>query len=97
MKIGDTPSLRLLTPAEGTVAPRRAVEPPRATRSEPTEARFTEAGAFVGSLREEAAEYGVIGDVRPDFVEAMRAEIRAGRLGSPQDIERALDALMGEL
>lgn len=94
MKIGATPPLRLVTPADGVSQSRRGAEPPRA---EPAEARLTGAGAFVGSLRAEAAKHGVAGDVRPEVVEAMRAEIREGRLGTPEDIERALDALMEEL
>jgi hypothetical protein len=51
----------------------------------------------VSELRSKAAEHGIEGDVRPDVVADMKAEIKAGRLGSPADVERAIDALLQEL
>jgi len=54
-------------------------------------------GSYAGELRAEAARFGIEGEVRPGIVEQMRAEIAAGRLGTPADIERALDALLEEL
>ncbi len=34
---------------------------------------------------------------RPEVVESIRAEIAAGTFGGPDDIERTVDALLGEL
>jgi hypothetical protein len=54
-------------------------------------------GSVTSDLRAKAAEHGTQGDIRPDFVAEMKAEIEAGRLGSPADVERAIDALLQEL
>lgn len=51
---------------------------------------------FSQQLRE-AARTSPGGTVRADVVAEARADIAAGRLGSPADIERAIDALLREL
>ncbi|MDP2307125.1 MAG: hypothetical protein Q8P18_13960 [Pseudomonadota bacterium] len=78
--------------------------PPASTRTSATPAtaasdgaRFTQTGTLVSSLRREAAAYGVAGDIRPGVVEDMRREIAEGRLGTPEDLDRAVDAMLGEL
>lgn len=60
-------------------------------------ARFSRAGSMVSSLRQQAAAHGVAGDIRPGVVEDMRREIAEGRLGTPEDLDRAVDALLGSL
>ena len=93
MKVGPSP-LRIVPPSTTESAPRRATAP---AEGEPGRVALSGAATLTASLRAEAAEHGVHGDVRPGVVEAMRAEIREGRLGTPEDVERALDALMAEL
>lgn len=86
-----------------TPASRVAIEPvaPRATPAPRPAARdgatLSSAGSLVSELRAEAAAHGVEGDVRPDVVARMKAEIADGRLGTPEDVERAIDALLQEL
>lgn len=60
-------------------------------------ARFSETGSLVSALRREAAAHGVAGDIRPGVVEDMRREIAEGRLGTPEDLDRAVSAMLGEL
>ncbi|MES2640693.1 MAG: hypothetical protein V4850_14455 [Myxococcota bacterium] len=65
--------------------------------SDPDASRFSQAGSMVSSLRQQAAAHGVNGDIRPGVVEDMRREIAEGRLGTPEDLDRAVNALLGQL
>lgn len=93
-------------PDPSVYAERRAVEAPRlAPALPPANAASTNAsattlsttGSLVSSLRRDAAAHGIAGDIRPGVVEDMKREIAAGRLGSPEDLDRAVDALLGAL
>jgi hypothetical protein len=91
------PSLRLVShAAEADSAERTKRVPPGLAREDHPGrgVGLSTAGGVVAELQAEAARHGVAGDVRPGVVEAMRAEIAAGRLGGPDDVERALDALL---
>lgn len=49
---------------------------------------------FLQELRDAA---GGLGDIRPDVVEAARADLEAGRIGTEEDYQRAIEALFMEL
>lgn len=51
-------------------------------------------GKMVSELRAEASSTG---GIRPHVVAHMKREISSGRLGSHEDIERAIDRLLQEL
>lgn len=55
------------------------------------------AGRMVSELRGQARVEGYSSRFRPEVVAAIRAEIGAGTFGGPGDIERTVDALLGEL
>lgn len=77
------------------------LRPTRAAASRPAErsdvATFSREAQFVDDLRSEAASESRYGDVRPEVVAQLRDDIRTGALGSPEDLERTLDALLREL
>lgn len=73
------------TPAPGSAAP---------APSHADVADLSTTGRLVSELRAEASSHG---GVRADVVAQMKAEISAGRLGTHEDIERAIDRLLGEL
>ncbi len=54
-------------------------------------------GQFVSDLREAARSEGRFGGVRADVVADLKKEIAEGRFGGPEDVERAIDALLMEL
>ncbi len=58
---------------------------------------LSSAGQLVSDLRETARSEGRYGAVRPDVVAGIRREIAEGRFGGPEDVERAIDALLMEL
>ncbi len=62
-----------------------------------TTSGLSETGTLVSTLRRDAAAHGIAGDIRPGVVEDMRREIAEGRLGSPADLDRAVDALLEAL
>lgn len=63
-------------------------------RSKSDRADLTLAGRMVADLHAEAAKQGV---VRPNIVAQMRREIANGKLGSAEDIDRAVNRLLQEL
>ena len=54
-------------------------------------------GQLVSDLRETARAEGRYGSIRPDVVAGLKREIAEGRFGGPEDVERAIDALLMEL
>jgi len=92
MKITSTYGTQAVTRTE-RAAPTKAVSPAAPASGD----RLSTVGTVVSELRSKAAEHGIEGDVRPDVVAEMKAEFKAGRLGSHADVERAIDALLREL
>ena len=58
---------------------------------------LSSAGQLVSDLRETARSEGAFGGVRADVVADLKKEIAEGRFGGPEDVERAIDALLMEL
>ena len=64
------------------------------SRSVVDSTELSRTGKMVSELRAEASSTG---GIRPDVVAHMKREISSGRLGSHEDIERAIDRLLQEL
>lgn len=55
-----------------------------------------EFSSVVSAMRTEAGAHPY-GEVRPQVVAQARADIAAGRLGTQEDLDRTVEALLGEL
>ncbi len=104
MKIYSSPTPIAFRPTPGNVDARQALREreivaDRAAWSPATadSAELSEAGRFVSDLRDMARTEGRFGGIREDVVAATRREIAEGRFGGPEDVERAIDALLMEL
>lgn len=100
MKIHSTPFSAPTSPLDrvterGTRDVARAPVPDRAPIED--RADLSSTGRVVADLREAARAEGPYGGVRDDVVASIKREIAEGRFGGPQDVERAIDALMMEL
>lgn len=97
MKIYSTHSSVPVAPLERNVeragsATARPTQAPIADRAE-----LSDTGRLVSDLRETARAEGPYGGIREDVVAGIKREMAEGRFGGPQDVERAIDALLMEL
>lgn len=98
MKIHSTPYSSPVAPADRLVERSLPVAQPSTDRLPIQDrAELSSTGRLVSELRETARAEGPYGGVREDVVAGIRREIAEGRFGGPQDVERAIDALLMEL
>lgn len=94
MKIQTSQIAKALDGTMSREQARTGVDVVAQTRSKSDRADLTLAGRMVADLRAEASQQGL---VRPNIVAQMRRDILLGKLGTPEDIDRAVNRLMQEL
>ncbi len=90
-RVGPRANVGVVPPA-GVVRPEPARSLP-AAESPGTVTTLGAPGRMIADLR----GVGRFGRFRPEMVAAIRAEIAAGTFGGPADMDRTVDALLGEL
>lgn len=83
-------------PAVQRNLPRPAVPPEGGTPTQDM-VRVSSISQFVTRLRHAANTQGTYGDVREGVVRQIREDMDAGRFGSDDDVERAIDSLLRSL
>jgi hypothetical protein len=87
-----------LVPYVAEMERRYATHPAAAPAAEPAwQASLSTPARIVQEIGVEARVGGPSQRYRPDLVASIRAEIAAGTFGGPADVERTVDALLGEL
>jgi hypothetical protein len=94
MRVPAQPLSTPRSPEATTAATARGrTQPSSVTPTPAGTVQMSSTGAFVLSLRADAAQE----KLRPDVVAQIKADLAAGRVGGQEDVEKTVDSLLLEL